>query len=175
MKKIFKLMSLTLPLFFFFSLLTGATAIASSYSNPYGPTAVDPAPPNTIILKLSKGSKSINFSLAQLKTMKSSTLTIYEPFVKKKQSFSVVLLSDLFMMVGIVGNDKVTTLALNDYIYADTAKKFVSASAYLAIARDGRNIPYDQGGPIRIIYPNKSEWAKYFDSWNWSLKEITVN
>lgn len=174
MRKNFKFMALALPLFFCFSLLSGANAIALTHTNPYGPATVDPAPPNSIVLKLSKGSKSINLSLEQLRAMKTSTLTINEPFVKKKQSFRVILLSDLFAMVGITGNDKVRTLALNDYIYADTAKKFVSASAYLAIARGGRDIPYNQGGPIRLVYSKKSEWAKYLDAWNWSLIEITV-
>jgi hypothetical protein len=37
-----------------------------------------------------------------------------------------------------------------------------------------KEIPYDQGGPIRIIFGSKSTWAKYLDAWNWSLSSITV-
>ena len=35
-------------------------------------------------------------------------------------------------------------------------------------------IPYDQGGPIRIIYPDSSRWSKFLDPWNWSLTRITA-
>ena len=49
-----------------------------------------------------------------------------------------------------------------------------SYEALIAIKRDGKEIPYDQGGPIRIIFGSKSTWAKYLDAWNWSLTSITV-
>lgn len=174
MSKQFKLLVLTTSVVLASSLLSGAPAIAKSHTNPYGTVNVDPAPPNSVILKLSKGSKSINLTLEQLKVLKSSKLTINEPFVKRRQSFRVIPLADLFKMVGIVGSDKVQTLALNDYLYKNTAANFTSASGYLAITRGGLDIPYDQGGPIRIIFPNKSKWNKFFDPWNWSLKEISV-
>lgn len=47
-------------------------------------------------------------------------------------------------------------------------------SGYLAIARGGKDIPYDQGGPIRIVFPDKSKWAKNLDAWNWSIRKIIV-
>ena len=174
MRKNFKLLLLTVPLLLGCLSLSNPPALAVSHPNPYGNATIDPAPPHSTILKLSKGAKYVNLSLEQLKSMKSSTLTIYEPFVKKKQSFRVILLSDLFKLVGIVGRDKVATIALNDYRYTNTATNFVSAVGYLALARDGFDIPYNQGGPIRILYPAKSKWHDFFDAWNWSLMEITV-
>ena len=79
-----------------------------------------------------------------------------------------------FNLVGISGKDKVATKALNDYIYTNTAANFLAANAYIAIKRDGVAIPYDQGGPIRIIFANDSKWASNLDAWNWSLSSISV-
>jgi hypothetical protein len=109
-----------------------------------------------------------------LRAIKSTTITINEPFVKKIQSFKAIPLKDLFALAGIKGGDLVETIALNDYIYTNSAGNFTSADGYLAFSRAGKAIGYDQGGPIRIIFPNKSKWARYLDPWNWSLKTLKV-
>jgi hypothetical protein len=156
--------------------LTSASAYTSNAveSNPYGISTVDPAGPNEIIFTVSKGSKKTSFAYPRLLKMKSSTISIYEPFLKKRQTFTVIPMKNFFALVGISGNDKVSTVALNDYIYSNTASQFISAGAYIAIKRNGVDIPYDQGGPIRLIFSDKSKWAKNLDAWNWSLAAIRV-
>ena len=164
-----------LPLLIFsvtFSLLP-SYAIAAG-TNPYGTSTVDPAGPNEIIFTIAKGSKSTQFATSRLFKIKTTNITIYEPFLKKRQTFSVIPISTFFSMVGIKGNDQVITTALNDYVFKAKASQFVAAEALIAIKRDGKEIPYDQGGPIRIIFASKSPWAKYLDAWNWSLSSITV-
>lgn len=143
-------------------------------ANPYGGAKVSPPAPTEIILIISKGSVTKKLSMNDLKAMKSSTITIHEPFVKKIQSFKAIPLKSIFALASINGADKVQTIALNDYIYTNTASSFVTANGYLAISRSGKAIGYDQGGPIRIIFPDKSKWSKFLDPWNWSLKEISV-
>jgi hypothetical protein len=150
------------------------SAEASAPSNPYGVSTVDPAGPNEIILTVTKGSNVAQFALGRLQKLKNNTFTIYEPFIKKNQSFTAIKMQTLFAFVGIKGSDKVRTTALNDYIFTDSASRFLAANAYLAIAVDGEPIPYDRGGPIRIIFPNNSKWAKNLDAWNWSLASISV-
>ena len=148
-------------------------AIAAE-TNPYGTSTVDPAGPNEIIFTIAKGSKSTQFATSRLFKLKTREITIYEPFLKKRQTFSVIPISTFFTMVGIKGNDQVLTTALNDYVFKAKASQFIAAEALIAIKRDGKEIPYDQGGPIRIIFASKSTWAKYLDAWNWSLSSITV-
>jgi len=143
-------------------------------ANPYGGAKVSPPAPTEVILTISKGSVSKKLSMNDLMAMKSTTITIHEPFVKKVQSFRVITLKSLFALVAINGADKVQTVALNDYIYTNTASSFLTAGGYLAITRSGKPIGYDQGGPIRIIFADKSKWAKFLDPWNWSLKKISV-
>lgn len=112
--------------------------------------------------------------MKDLLAMKSLKITVNEPFVKKVQSFRAIPLKNLFVLAGIKGSDKVETIALNDYIYTNSATNFIAAEGYLAILRSERAIGFDQGGPIRIIFPNKSRWARFLDPWNWSLKSLRV-
>lgn len=143
-------------------------------ANPYGGVKVTPPSPTETILTISKGSITKNISMKDLMGMKSESISINEPFVKKNQTFKAVSLKSLFALAGIKGSDKVQTIALNDYIYTNTAANFVASDGYLAFQRSGKAIGYDQGGPIRIIFPDKSRWAKFLDPWNWSLKSLKV-
>jgi hypothetical protein len=143
-------------------------------TNPYGGAPLDPPGPNEVVLTLKKGSKVATFTMKQLIALKTAKVSINEPFVKKRQSFGSIPLSLLFSKVGIKGSDMVATKALNDYVYSNTAAKFISAKGYLAVQRDGKAIPFDQGGPIRIIFPSNSVWANFLDPWNWSLMTISV-
>ncbi|CAN2228431.1 hypothetical protein MCEMRE196_01438 [Candidatus Nanopelagicaceae bacterium] len=149
-------------------------ASPAAEKNPYGISTVDPAGPNEIIFTVSKGGKKTEFATARIQKMKSKTISIYEPFLKKRQTFTVIPLKSFFSLVGISGQDKVATIALNDYIYSNTAAQFTSAGAYIAIKRNGLDIPYDQGGPLRLIFADDSKWAKNLDAWNWSLAAIRV-
>lgn len=166
-------LALALIISLFYAIALPSSQAAES-TNPYGISTVDPAGPNEIILTISKGSKKSEFAFARLMKMKSQTISIYEPFLKKRQTFTVIPIEKLFLLVGIKGSDKVATRALNDYVYTNTASAFIKAGALVAIKRSGKDIPYDQGGPIRLIYSDKSMWAKELDAWNWSIASITV-
>lgn len=154
--------------------ITIATPSYSAEKNPYGTLTVDPAGPNEVILTIKKGERSTQFAYSRLLKMKSSTITINEPFIKKRQTFTVIPIKNLFGFAGISGKDLVSTRALNDYLFEDTAANFIKAGAYLAIKKNGKAIGYNEGGPIRLIYADSSSWATYLDSWNWSLASITV-
>lgn len=154
--------------------LPASLSQAAESTNPYGSTTVDPAAPNEVIFTVSKGKRKSTFTYNQLTKLKSKTITIYEPFLKKRQTFTVIPIQQFFTLVGISGSDKVETRALNDYAYINTASQFIKAGALVAIKRSGKEIPYDQGGPIRLIYSDKSSWSKELDAWNWSLDSIFV-
>ena len=142
--------------------------------NPYGGVKVAPPSLTEIILTIQKGKVIKKLSMKDLMAMKSEKITVNEPFVKKVQNFRAIPLKNLFVLAGIKGSDKVETIALNDYTYTNSAINFISAEGYLAISRSERAIGFDQGGPIRIIFPDKSKWARFLDPWNWSLKSLKV-
>lgn len=166
-----KVTAFVIAIAFAISLTPSATA---ADKNPYGTSTVDPASPNEVIFSIFKGSRKADFTVAKLLKMKSSVISIYEPFLKKRQTFTVIPMKNFFLLAGISGNDKVTTTAINDYTYTNTAARFIAANAYIAIKRNGQPIPYDQGGPLRIVFDDQSKWAKQLDAWNWSLALISV-
>ena len=174
MKHIKRLLILTLALSLVVTIGSTQGASAKEGKNPYGSGAVDPAGPNEVILTISKGGRKVEFATPRLLKMKQSRISIYEPFLKKRQTFSVIPMQSLFAFAGISGKDIVKTIALNDYVFSASAESFTNAGAYLAVALNGQPIGYDQGGPIRIIFSDKSKWAKNLDAWNWSLASISV-
>jgi hypothetical protein len=147
---------------------------SASPSNPYGAAPIDPPALTDPLLTVSKGSTSSVLTMTQLIALGTSDISIYEPFVKQRQTFTVIPLTKIFALASISGSDSVDTKALNDYVYTNTAAKFVAAKGYLAIKRNGLDIPFDQGGPIRIVFPDDSTWTKFLDPWNWSLSSISV-
>lgn len=144
-------------------------------ANPYGASVpVDPPGPNDVVLTVTNRFKVVKFTFTSLKKLGTTQISIFEPFVKVRQTFTVVSLAKIFKSANIPPTATVLTDALNDYIYTNTAKNFTDSQGQLAIARSGGPIPYDQGGPIRIIFPDKTLLGKNLNAWNWSLNVITV-
>jgi len=154
---------------------TSASA-SPSETNPYGAAVVDPLGPDEPVITLSGGTAgTVGLTLAELEALGTETVTIYEPFVKKQQTFTGVPLSAVLDRDGIASTQTIDTIALNDYEYSSLASALEDSDAILATQRDGEPIPYDQGGPVRLIYPDGSELAGVLDAWNWSLAEISVS
>jgi hypothetical protein len=142
--------------------------------NPYGASFPVPDPKATDIVLTIKGSKTISFTMGQLLKSATTSLTIHEPFVKQVQSFKVISLAKLFTGIHLSSSAKLNTIALNDYVYLDTAANLFNNKAYLAVARNGALIPMDQGGPIRLVFADNTKYSKNLDAWNWSLRTIEV-
>ena len=50
----------------------------------------------------------------------------------------------------------------------------IGSNALIATTRDNGPIPYDQGGPIRIVFPDGTPLSSVLDAWTWSLATINV-
>lgn len=147
-----------------------------SVSNPYGAAAIDPLGPDEPVLVVSGGSAgTVELTLAELEALGTTTVTVYEPFVKTQQTFTGVPISAVLDRAGISADQQVDTIALNDYEYTDLAGDLEASDGLVATQREGEAIPYDQGGPIRLIFPDGSALAGNLDAWNWSVAEIAVS
>lgn len=156
------------------SATTSPTPSATS-TNPYGEAAIDPLGADEPVLTVVGGAAGdVGMTMAQLEAMGTTTVTVFEPFVKKQQSFTGVRLSDVLDKAGIASTETIDTIALNDYEYAASVSSLEASDALLATQRDGEPIPYDQGGPVRLIFPDGSALAGNLDAWNWSLTRIEV-
>ena len=184
MKRISKRSSSTLLVMAIILGVTGVssshlTASASSFlqadaANPYGGADIDPLPDTAVIFSIKNGTKIINYSKKDILTIKSTIITIFEPFVGKTQKFTVIPLDYFLGKSSIASSKTIDTIAINDYIYTNKVANFSKAKAYIAFKRFGKDIPYNQGGPLRLVYSNTSSWSKNLDAWNWSLRSIKV-
>lgn len=151
-----------------------STPSASSIAeNPYGGFQVDPPADDEIVLTVI-GTETRDYTMPELEALDQVRSKLYEPFVKQTQVFEGVSLAALFEEAGITGDQTVSTIALNDYVYDDLASNFTGSKAILALSRDGKIIPMDQGGPIRIVIPNNQDYSEYLNAWNWSLRTVKV-
>jgi len=153
---------------------TQSTTSAAVVENPYGGPDVPPPSPDEPILKLINGEKTVSMSLNDLRALPQVDVTVFEPFVKSEISFKGVAMDELFRLVDIQPDDKVLTVALNDYTYSNFAREFVGTEAFIAYEQDGGAILMSRGGPIRIIVPNNKSLTESLEVWNWSLAEIRV-
>jgi hypothetical protein len=154
---------------------TAKSGNATTTSNPYGAGVVDPPGPTDVVLKVSGPGGTKQLTMDQLTALGTKDLTIYEPFVKRDIAFTGVPMAAIFGTVGITGDVRVNTMALNDYAYdKSTAADFTGSDGLIAVAQEGNPVPVDQGGPIRIIFPNGTKLSKNLDAWNWSLAEMSV-
>jgi len=116
----------------------------------------------------------VALTLAQLEALGTETVTIDEPFVKERLAFSGVAMEKVLAKAGIPAGEKITTKALNDYEYANLASAFTGSHAIIATRRGDQPVPFDAGGPIRIIFPDGSSLASTLDAWNWSIASIRL-
>jgi hypothetical protein len=160
------------------SATSSASSTASpspSSSNPYGVLTVDPPGPTEAILTITGGTAGpVALTLAQLEALGLETVTIDEPFVKQKLTFRGVSMEKVLAKAGIPAGANITTKALNDYEYANLASAFTGSHAFIATRRGDEPVPFDAGGPIRIIFPDGSALASTLDAWNWSIASIRL-
>ena len=153
---------------------TSANASSPTTSNPYGVPSIDPPAPNEPVLTVTGGTTPLSLTLDQLNALGDTTISVDEPFVKKRQTFTGVPLSAVLAKAGIPDTATINTVALNAYHYASVAKPLIESNALIATRRDNAPIPYDQGGPIRIVFPDGAPLSSVLDAWNWSLATIDV-
>lgn len=148
---------------------------SASSTSPYGTLTIDPAGPDDPVLEVDGGSSGHqSFTLVQLEALGTTTITVDEPFVKKRQTFGGVPLGTVLAKAGIPDGATIDTVALNAYHYSNVARPMIASGALIATKRDDAAIPYDQGGPIRLVYPDGSPLSSVLDAWNWSLESIRV-
>jgi hypothetical protein len=152
---------------------SGAAGPSASSTNPYGEMTIDPAGPHDPVLTVTGGRHgALSLTLAGLEALGTTAITVDEPFVKRRESFTGVPMSAVLDRAGISGTTRINTHALNDYDYANIASAFTDSHALIATHVDGAAIPLDQGGPIRIVFPDGTPLSDVLDAWNWSLQSI---
>lgn len=153
---------------------TAGQSPAPETSNPYGAPPIDPPAPDEPVLAVTGGSTQLSLTMDRLEALGDTTITVDEPFVKKRETFSGVPLAAVLAEAGIPPDATIDTVAINAYHYTSVAEPMIDSQALIATKREGEPIPYDQGGPIRIVFPDGTPLSSVLDAWNWSLSAINV-
>ena len=121
-----------------------------------------------------KGKKLV-LDLASLEQMRRVRVEAAEPFLKRRVTFEGVLLSDLLAVAGVPSSaSKVSMTALDDYKVDFKLDDVRSSQMLLATKADGKHMPVDRSGPIRIVFPDSSSLGRNPDLWIWSVASMTV-
>jgi hypothetical protein len=121
-----------------------------------------------------KGRK-LELDLASLEKMRQVRMEAAEPFLKRRVTFEGVLLSDLLAVAGVPDSaSKVSLTALDDYKVDFKVADVRSSQMLLATKADGKHMPIDKSGPIRIVFPDGSTLGRNPDLWIWSVSTMKV-
>ena len=121
-----------------------------------------------------KGSR-LELDLASLEQMRRVRLEAAEPFLKRRVMFEGVLLSDLLAMAGVPDSaSKISLTALDEYKVEFKVADVRSSQMLLATRADGKHMPVDRSGPIRIVFPDGSSLGRNPDLWVWSVSSMKV-
>jgi hypothetical protein len=140
------------------------------------------APKGEVVLTMSgeigthnKG-KQLALDIASLEKMRTVRMETTEPFLKRKVTFEGVLLADLLAVAGVQDSaSKINMTALDDYKVDFTVADVRSSQMLLATKADGKRMPVDKAGPIRIVFPDSSSLGRNPDLWIWSVASMRLS
>ena len=140
------------------------------------------APKGEVVLTMSGAigtrnqGKKLALDIASLERMRTVRMETSEPFLKRKVTFEGVLLSDLLAVASVPGSaSKVNMTALDDYKVDFTVADVRSSQMMLATKADGKRMPVDKAGPIRIVFPDSSSLGRNPDLWIWSVSTMRLS
>ena len=111
---------------------------------------------------------------ATLDRAASDEITILEPFVKRRMTFTVIPMRELLQRAGADPSARKLYLhALDDY-HVDLPMAGVRNAGFLATRIDGKKIPIAKGGPFRLLFTGDGKLARDTDNWIWSLDSARV-
>ena len=111
---------------------------------------------------------------ATLDRAASEELTVVEPFVKRKMTFTGIPMDELLQRAGVDPSARNLYLhALDDY-HVDLPIAGLKAAGFLATRANGKKIPIAKGGPIRLVFSGHGKLARDEDNWVWSFDSARV-
>lgn len=115
------------------------------------------------------------FDMATLDALSSATLNVFEPFLKERVTFSGVPVRNLLTTAGSPAHAKnVVVTALDDYSISFDLGDLVDSEVLLATRQEGARMKVEDGGPIRLIFPDGSSLGENTDMWVWSVESMAV-
>ena len=146
------------------------------------PVAVKPlpAPTGERVLRISgvkTGNVSATVTELDFKTLDRAAtdeITIVEPFVKRKMTFTGIPMAELLQRAGVDPSARSLYMhALDDY-HVDLPIAGLKAAGFVATRVDGKKLPIAKGGPVRLLFSGHGKLARDTDNWIWSFDSARV-
>jgi hypothetical protein len=116
--------------------------------------------------------RKLVLDLGSLERMRTVRLETTEPFLKRRVRFDGVMLA----VAGVPSSaSKLHITALDDYKVDFTLDDVRSSQMLLATKADGKRMPIDRAGPIRVVFPDGSSLGRNPDLWIWSVSTMQVS
>ena len=131
----------------------------------------------TVTGRIAPGSADgeLRLDAAGLQRLGLRKVTVFEPFVRQTVDFQGVWLADVLAAAEVSPSaTSVHLTALDDY-ETDLTMADIRAGVFLATRTgDGRAIPLEEGGPVRILIPGAIPSGTTDAKWIWSLSTVEV-
>lgn len=129
----------------------------------------------TISGALSAPRNPLQLDMAAIENLPLYEASVYEPFLKKNMSFRGVMLDELVAAADAEDSaSEVRMTALDDYVVSLSLDEINSSPILLATESEGKRIPIEEGGPIRIIFLSDDRSGSNSDMWIWSVTQMKV-
>jgi hypothetical protein len=134
-----------------------------------------PRPQGKVVLRVRGGARggegrTTALDLATLERLPRVRLTVAEPFRKRDMTFEGVPVGELLSIAGApTGATRLYLHALDDYHVTLPLRGLAGSGAILATRAEGRAIPIEEGGPVRLMFPARAELGTNTDNWIWSV------
>jgi hypothetical protein len=120
--------------------------------------------------------RTLVLDLPTLERMRTVRLVANEPFLKRRVTFTGVLVRDLLAVAQVPRSArKVQMTALDDYQVDFSLADVASSQMLLATRADGRPMPVARQGPIRIVFPDDAKLGRNSDLWIWSVSQMRLS
>jgi len=139
-----------------------------------------PAPKGEPVLRIrgvKRGNVSANVTALDFATLDQAAtekLTILEPFVKRKMTFTGIPMGELLRRAGVDPSARRLYLHALDDFTVDVPIAGLEDAGFLATRADGKTIPIAKGGPVRLVFSDDGKLARDTDNWIWSLDSARV-
>ncbi len=117
----------------------------------------------------------VHADVAGIESLGIVTATVYEPFVSAEVEFTGVPLDTVLAAIGVEDDAPLTWTALDEYQVNFSRGDVAGEAPILATRQNGQPIPVEDGGPIRIVFPDDSgPIGRDTNQWIWSLTRLEV-
>lgn len=114
--------------------------------------------------------------VAELEDLGVSTVELYDPFEKKKNSYTGVMMEKFVTQYGSKGVKEVTFIAIDGYQVTFSRTDWTFQKIMVVTRVNDKYMDYENKGPLRIVYPEydpkKHDSKEILPKWIWMITDV---